>query len=161
MEKPYNRNAVINYARKWAFLRNPKYLNYDPYGGDCTNFASQCIYAGSKVMNYSKRNGWFYINGNNKSASWTGVEFLYNFLVNNRNNGPIGKKVSSNQVYPGDLAQLSFDGRVFGHSLIILNHSDNMSDIEVSTHTYDSYGKKIGEYEFSKIRFVHIEKVIF
>lgn len=24
-------------------------------------------------MNYSKNNGWYYINGNNKSPSWTGV----------------------------------------------------------------------------------------
>lgn len=53
-------------------------------GGDCTSFASQCIYAGSKVMNYNKNNGWYYNSGNDKSSSWSGVEFLYNFLTTNK-----------------------------------------------------------------------------
>lgn len=81
--KDYDRHLAVSYAKKWAFARNPKYYNYDSIGGDCTNFISQCIYAGSNVMNYNKVNGWYYINGNNKSPSWTGVEFLYDFLINN------------------------------------------------------------------------------
>lgn len=43
------------------------------YGGDCTNFVSQCIFAGSGIMNHNKRTGWYYINGNKKSPSWSGV----------------------------------------------------------------------------------------
>lgn len=50
--------------------------------------ASQCIFAGSNVMNYSKSNGWYYINGNNKSPSWSGVEFLHKFLITNKLAGP-------------------------------------------------------------------------
>ena len=75
----YNRQNAYEYSKEWAYKRNPKYYNFDSVGGDCTSFISQCIYAGSKVMNYSKQNGWYYINGNNKSPSWSGVEFLYNF----------------------------------------------------------------------------------
>ena len=86
----YDRQKVYNYAKKWAYSRNPKYYNYDPVGGDCTNFVSQCIYAGCNQMNYNKSNGWYYINGNNKSPSWTGVQFLYNFLINNKTVGPSG-----------------------------------------------------------------------
>lgn len=41
----YDRKKSIEYAKKWAYLRNPKYYNFDPVGGDCTSFASQCIYA--------------------------------------------------------------------------------------------------------------------
>ena len=63
--KEYDRNSATEYAKKWAYLRNPKYYNFDPVGGDCTSFTSQCIYEGSKVMNYDKKNGWYYINGNN------------------------------------------------------------------------------------------------
>ena len=58
MEK-YNREQAIDYAKKWAYKRNPRYYNYDPLGGDCTNFISQCVYAGSKVMNYNKVYGWY------------------------------------------------------------------------------------------------------
>ena len=95
-KEKYNRINVYEYAKKWAYSRNPKYYNYDPVGGDCTNFASQCIYSGCLQMNYSKNNGWYYINGNNKSPSWTGVEFLYKFLVSNKGMGPKGKETTIN-----------------------------------------------------------------
>lgn len=88
IEIPYNRQKVLEYAQKWAYDRNPKYYNFDSVGGDCTSFASQCIFAGSNVMNYSKSNGWYYINGNNKSPSWSGVEFLHKFLITNKLAGP-------------------------------------------------------------------------
>lgn len=94
-EKQYNRQKVLEYANKWALSRNHAYYDYEKIGGDCTNFASQCIYAGSDVMNY---NSWYYKNANNKSPSWTGVEFLYNFWVNNKEVGPHGALVSQNQI---------------------------------------------------------------
>ena len=89
----YNRKEVYEYAKKWAYNRNPKYYNYDKLGGDCTNFSSQCILAGYKQMNYNLKNGWYYIDVNRKSPSWTGVEFLYQFLITNKNIGPKGKEV--------------------------------------------------------------------
>lgn len=157
----YNRSKVLDYAEKWAYDRNPQYYNFDSVGGDCTNFASQCIYAGSNRMNYSKQNGWYYINGNNKSPSWSGVEFLYNFLVKNKSFGPFGKETKQDKIEVGDLAQLSFDGDKFTHTLVIVK-IENKFDIDkifISSHTYDSFNKKISEYNFEKIRFIHIEKV--
>ena len=77
MGKKYNRIKAMEYARKWAYKRNPKYYNFDSVGGDCTSFVSQCVYAGAEIMNYKKHVGWYYINGNNKSPSWTGVEFFH------------------------------------------------------------------------------------
>ena len=97
-EVKYQRDRVIDNEKKWAFLRNPKYYNYDSLGGDCTNFASQCVFAGSKIMNYNKTNGWYYINGNNKSPSWTGVEFFYQFLTTNKTIGPYGKEVNKENI---------------------------------------------------------------
>ena len=76
----YDRNLAVSYATKWALNRNPKYYNFDKLGGDCTNFVSQCIFAGCNLMNYSKNNPWFYHSLNDRSPSWTGVEFLYKFL---------------------------------------------------------------------------------
>lgn len=157
----YQRQEVVEYARKWAFSRNPNYYNFDSVGGDCTSFASQCIYAGCKIMNYSKRNGWYYINGNNKSPSWSGVEFLYQFLVNNTSTGPYGRISSQEKMEIGDIAQLSFDGIKFSHTLVIvsiINRLD-LSKIKISSHTFDSFGKAISEYSFQKIRFIHIDGV--
>lgn len=160
-EVEYNRQKALEYAKKWAFSRNPKYYNFDPVGGDCTNFISQCIFAGSNTMNYTKNKGWYYINGNNKSPSWTGVEFLYEFLTNNKNVGPYGKEVNQKEIELGDLAQLSFSGQKFEHTLMIVNIENHFSlaGIKIASHTYDSYNKPISEYSFQKVRFVHIEGV--
>lgn len=151
----YDRNASINYAKKWALNRNPRYYNFDSVGGDCTSFVSQCLYAGSSQMNYNLENGWYYKNGYDKSPSWSGVEFLYKFLITNKKYGPRGKAVSENEVQAGDIAQLSFSGNKFEHSLFILDPKS----LAVAAHTYDVMGKKISEYNFSKIRFIHIQNV--
>ena len=160
-ELKYDRENVLEYARKWAFLRNPKYYNFDAVGGDCTSFASQCIYAGSNTMNYTKDTGWYYINGNNKSPSWSGVEFLYRFLISNKGIGPYGIIANSKEIELGDIAQLSFDGNKFEHTLVIVNIENyaNFSGIKIASHTYDSFNKKISDYSFQKVRFVHIKGV--
>lgn len=80
----YNRANAVAYAKKWAYGRNPKYYDFSDLGGDCTNFASQCIYAGSGVMNYTPTYGWYYISVNNRAPAWTGVDELYRFLTTNR-----------------------------------------------------------------------------
>ncbi len=151
----YNRQKAIEYAKKWAYGRNNKYYNFDNIGGDCTNFISQCIYAGSNVMNYDKIHGWYYNNANDKSPSWTGVEFLYNFLVNNKGIGPVGN-VSDN-IEIGDIVQLSFDGQKFTHSLIIVEVENEK--IFTASHTLDSYKRDINSYPYKKIRFIHITGV--
>ena len=84
----YQREAVLESAKQWAKGRNPRYLDFEHMGGDCTNFASQCIYAGSGVMNYTPTMGWYYSSGSNRSPSWTGVGYLYNFLTGNKSVGP-------------------------------------------------------------------------
>lgn len=157
----YNRQTVIEYAEKWAFLRNPKYYNFDNVGGDCTSFASQCIYSGSKKMNYNKSLGWYYINGNNKSPSWSGVEYLYQFLVKNKGIGPQAEETTQNKIELGDIAQLSFDGTQFGHTLVIvkIENKFTLNGIKIASHTFDSFEKPISEYEFKKIRWIHINKV--
>ena len=43
----YDRRAAVLYAHRWAYGRNPAFYDYEHLGGDCTNFASQCIYAGA------------------------------------------------------------------------------------------------------------------
>ena len=160
-EKKYNREKVVQYAKKWAYERNPKYYNYDNIGGDCTNFISQCIFAGSGVMNYTKTTGWYYKNANDKSPSWTGVEYLHKFLVNNKGAGPVGIETSKDNIEIGDIAQLSFDGNIFAHSLVIIRkESNDLDGIYIATHTFNAYNRKISSYQYKKIRFIHIDKVL-
>lgn len=156
-KQKYDRKSVYEYAKKWAYLRNPKYYNYDPLGGDCTNFVSQCILAGCNQMNYNKNNGWYYINGNNKSPSWTGVEFLYKFLINNKGDGPFGKETTIDKLDIGDIIQLSFDGNKFSHSLIVIQNSESIDNTLVAAHTFDTFGKRVSDYEYYNYRCIHIE----
>ena len=160
-KKIYNRAKVLNYAKTWALSRNPKFYNYENIGGDCTNFASQCIFSGSEIMNYSKTNGWYYNSANDKSPSWTGVQFLHNFLISNKSVGPHAKIVDIDKVKIGDLIQLSFDGNIFAHSLIVvkINYPIELDNIFIATHTYDAWEKRVSSYRFQKIRFIHIEDV--
>lgn len=155
----YDRNNVKEYAKKWAYQRNPAYYNYDTVGGDCTNFVSQCIFSGCKVMNYNK-NGWYYNSANDKSPSWTGVEFLNNFLLNNKSVGPFAKLVQIEELEVGDIIQLSFNGENFGHSLMIVEKlENNLDNIFVATHTFDSYGRRVSSYDYMKIRSLHIQGI--
>ena len=159
-EKLYDRQKAIEYAKRWAFARNPKYYNFDTVGGDCTSFISQCLYEGSKVMNYEKY-GWYYKNGYDKSPSWSGVEYLYKFLTQNKGVGPYAEEVSPKFIEKGDIAQLSFDGKTFGHSLLIIEivSKYDINNILIATHTQDAYGRKIGSYNFKNIRFIHIKGI--
>lgn len=156
----YDRNAVVAYAAKWAHDRNPQYMDFDKFGGDCTNFASQCIYAGSSIMNYTPVYGWYYINSYNRSPSWTGVEYLYNFLINNKREGPFAKVTHVNKIMIGDIIQLGTEDR-FYHSLVVTytGNIPSRQNILVSTHTYDSYMRPLSSYSINKIRYLHIEGV--
>lgn len=153
--KQYDREKAIQYAKVWANSRNPDYYNYEFLGGDCTNFISQCIFSGTGIMNYNKINGWYYINGNDKSPSWTGVEFLCNFLTQNKSIGPFGSEVKKDEIDVGDIVQLSFDGVKFGHTLIVVNKIEDK--IFIATHTFDCYNRDLDTYSYVKARFIKID----
>ena len=158
--KEYNRNKAVEYATKWAYKRNPKYYNFDNVGGDCTSFISQCIYAGCYTMNYKKHIGWYYNSSTDRTASWSGVEFLYDFLIKNKGIGPRGIKTGVNNLQIGDIIQLKFLDERFSHSLIIVDKKGNtLDDIYIATHTEDAYYRKVSTYSFKDIRFIHIKDI--
>ncbi len=153
-ELTYNREAVLAYAEKWAFGRNPAYLDFETLGGDCTNYASQCIYAGSGVMNPTPVTGWFYYSSSNRTASWTGVEYLYRFLVNNSGVGPYAQEVDESGAEPGDIVQLGREDGSFYHSPVVVAKRDGR--LYVAAHSFDAYMRPLDSYLFAKSRFLHI-----
>lgn len=158
-EIKYNRNLAVQYASKWAFKRNPKYYNFDSVGGDCTSFISQCLYAGCKTMNYKKHIGWYYNSANDRVPAWSGVEYLYNFLISNKSVGPSAIISNKENIQIGDIVQLKFNGiENFSHSLFVVDKNDN--EIFIATHTDDSYNRTLSTYTFEKARFLHISKVL-
>ncbi len=145
-------NAEIEYARKWAFSRNPEFYDFDDIGGDCTNFVSQCILAGGADMNYTQDYGWYYISPDDRAAAWTGVEYFYNFIVNNRRAGPFGYDVPVEEAVPGDVIQLGYD--VFYHSLFVVDVRNGIPYI--ASHSYDSFDRPLDSYTYRNARCIHI-----
>ena len=160
--KLYNRENAVNYAIQWALQRNPQYYDYSGLGGDCTNFASQVIYSGTGVMNYTPIYGWYYKTGNEKSPSWTGVNYLSEFLINNQGQGPFTEEVAMPDLQQGDLIQLSFvNPQHFNHSLLItkLEQPITSDNIYVATHSPNFLHRKLSSYQWIAIRFIHIKGV--
>jgi hypothetical protein len=146
----YNPAAAIAYAHRWAKGRNPRYYDFDKIGGDCTNFISQCLFAGGFSMNYAGDGGWFYNNINSRSPSWSGVEELRDFIVGNRGVGPRGYEADVYETRPGDIIQLHFGGSRFEHSLFVVG--SNGGDPLICCHTYDSDNRSLSSYAYVKAR---------
>lgn len=158
---PYDRKKALEYAHMWAKGRNPAFLDFENYGGDCTNYASQVIFAGSGIMNYTPGIGWFYLNSSSRSPSWTGVDYLYNFLVGNDGAGPFGELVDIVDVMPGDLVQLGFtqDKNHFNHTPVIVSTGfpPGIYNILVAAHTDDQDYYPLTGYNRVNIRYIHIK----
>lgn len=155
-EKPYNRTAAVEYARRWALGRNSAYYDFQYIGGDCTNFASQCIFAGAGVMNFTPVTGWYYRSLSDRAAAWSGVEYLYKFLVNNQSVGPYGHIVEMGEAAPGDIVQLGTQSGRFYHSPVITAVTPT---VLVSAHTFDALDRPLSSYQFEVVRFIHIDGV--
>ena len=162
--KPYNRERAVNYAETWALRRNPLFLNFAGRGGDCTNFTSQCLLAGSCTMDFTPDFGWYYISSDDRAPSWTAVAFFYDFITEqplfagaNQGIGPFGREVRAREVELGDFIQLADEEGDYYHTLIITGFEPN--DILICAHTDDALNRRLSTYNYSTLRFIHIDGV--
>ena len=153
--KEYNRKAATEYARTWALYRNPKYKDYDPWGGDCTNYISQCIHAGNIPFDNQ---------GNDVMGKWYWYSDSFGrYIIKNnseltQNYGIYAEVVDYNQLEIGDLIQLVYQGRAY-HTMIvtqvILDDRNYLLDYLICQHTEDlldyPLSEKIGERKYIKI----------
>ena len=156
---PYDREAALRYAHRWAYSRNPAYYDYENLGGDCTNFASQCLYAGTGVMNFTPTFGWYYIDANRKAPAWTGVPYFYNFITRKEESpGPFGVETSLEGIEPGDFVQLRFRGTIFSHTPIVVEMGDppTLENTLVAAHSYDADWRPLSTYFVEELRYLHI-----
>lgn len=158
---PYDRTAAVAYAHTWAYRRNPLYYDFSAIGGDCTNFASQCIYAGAGVMNFTPLYGWFYRTANDRTPSWTGVQYLYDFLTRNMGAGPFASEVSISRLESGDVVQLAIDREDrYQHTPVVVRvDSPNLAGILVAAHSNDADFRPLSTYNIRRLRCLHIEGV--
>ena len=156
----YDRYSAYYYARRWAFDRNPNFYDFSNLGGNCTNYASQVLFAGGCPMNYARWSGWFYENVDYRAPAWTGVEYLYNFLMNNNETGPIARECTIEELEIGDIIQLNFgDDDRFDHTPVVvgIKYPINPDNIFVAANSEDRFDYRLSNYYYTDIRYIHIE----
>ncbi|MFZ5967997.1 MAG: amidase domain-containing protein [Bacillota bacterium] len=155
----YDRNAAIVYAKTWALGRNKRYTDFEKMGGDCTNFASQVIFAGGCPMNYS-RYGWYFNSLRDRAPAWTSVKHLYQFLTSSKAIGPQGIETDIHGIEVGDIVQLNFGhDEIFDHSPVVIEIKSGkraLNKIMIAAHSIDRINYPLSNYLFDKIRFIHI-----
>ena len=104
-------------------------------------------------MNFTPVTGWYYRTSSDRTASWTGAQYLGEFLQNNTGKGPFARSALPGETEPGDVIQLlREDGTVY-HSLFVTAVAPALL---VSAHTYDAKNVPLSRYRSAGIRFLHI-----
>jgi hypothetical protein len=162
----YDRARALTYARRWALDRNPLFYNFTEVGGDCTNFVSQSVLAGSCVMNFTPDFGWYYLSVDDRAPAFTGVDAFWRFFVGdpefaaeNGGVGPFGREAPADEIEPGDVVQLGRASGEYYHTLLVTGRS--AGDILVAAHSNDAYDRPLSSYPAPLIRYLHIEGVRF
>lgn len=159
---PYRRDRALTYARRWALDRNPLFTDFSGIGGNCTNFASQCVLAGSCVMNYTPDFGWYYVSPEERAPAWSGVNYFYDFLTGaptfearNGGIGPYAVEVPREAVEIGDVIQIAAEGDEWSHTMVVSAVRED-GEILVCAHSIDSLDRPLSTYEYENIRYLHI-----
>ena len=155
----YNRERAVSYARRWALSDNPCYGSFADIGGDCTAFVSQCLFAGSGVMNFTPEYGWYYVSLSDRTPAWSGVEYLYNFLTTNTERAVFGHEADISETMPGDVIQLQNESGDFYHTVIVTSTGriPSPQNILVASHSYNALDKILRRYPYYAFRVIHID----
>ena len=166
INKPYQRMRAVGYARTWALSRNPLFVDFTGIGGNCTNFVSQCLLAGSCVMNYTADFGWYYVSVDDRAPAWSSVEYFYEFVTGaarfaseNGGTGPYGRVVERELAMIGDVIQYANRAGDWYHTVIISEIREG--EIYVCAQSDDALDRPLSSYNFADLRFLHIDGVRF
>ncbi|MBU0511710.1 MAG: RICIN domain-containing protein [Chloroflexi bacterium] len=173
--RTYNRGTAHSYIEAWWNGRNPVWGDFSNMGGDCTNYASQIIYAGIIPEDKGGSYQWYWDNMNpprtsppySRSASWSGVAEQWAYIQGNTNgNGPNGPQGqwwtdSNGRTYmqTGDVIQLKYSGTWF-HTYIV--HSakwvNGRYQIKITSHQTNRYEDDLDAVasSYPTRRYVHI-----
>ncbi len=126
VDVPYNRLEAKQYAEKWIDKRNESWFDYGNYGGNCQNFASQCLLAGGIPMDIAGYQWKWYDDRPNekkvrkgRSPAWTGVEKFVEYAGYNEGFGLAATvEAPYDQGEIGDLIIMGYDDK-WRHTVII------------------------------------------
>ncbi|MBQ9845121.1 MAG: amidase domain-containing protein [Oscillospiraceae bacterium] len=171
VSKEYDREKAVEYAAQWCNKRSSEYLEYDLYGGNCQNFASQCIHAGGMDMDIkgSYTCQWkfygkdlnFYQSAAGRSYSWIGVDEFYTYAVNNSGTGlALQPDISLEYAEKGDVIQVGAYYK-WRHSLVVADvlrdENGNVTEIILASNTADRWNYPLSAYIYTYPRLIHVD----
>ncbi|MDF2715452.1 MAG: hypothetical protein K0R28_2377 [Paenibacillus sp.] len=137
----YDRAKARKYAETWWNGTNPQYLSFEV---DCTNFVSQCLFAGGAPMNYTgkRESGWWYQGKDGSrelwSFSWAVAHSLQSYLSSSKGGLRSEPVDSPKHLAIGDVICYDWDGNGrFQHNTIVTGF-DAAGMPLVNAHTTDS-----------------------
>lgn len=166
----FRRDLAAAYADRWWNEGNPAYELFEV---NCTNYVSQCIFAGNAPMNYTGKrgSGWWYKGRTNGqewwSYSWAVSNALNHYLSTARKSGLQAVTVqSAEELQLGDVITYDWngDGR-FEHSTIVTAFDSagqplvNANTV-ASRHRYWDYQDSYAWTKGTRYRFFHIPDVL-
>ncbi len=142
----YYRPYAVFYAHKYALTPNPDYIDFNNSGGgDCTNFASQCLHAGgipmvNTIWPRTSSYDWYYFFNNpgydDDEYSWPWVNAYSLYKHFSWGSSGIAEQVENdNELSLGDVVQIGYPNH--GHSFhsMIVTKIDNYGNVFVSFHS--------------------------
>ncbi|GAA3409820.1 amidase domain-containing protein [Paenibacillus hodogayensis] len=163
--REYEREKARRYAEKWWNGTEPQYAELE---SDCTNFVSQCLFAGGAPMNYTgkRESGWWYQGKDGSkeywSYSWAVAHSLQAFLTSSKGGLRADVTDSPHKLAIGDVICYDWDGDGrFQHNAIVTGF-DAAGMPLVNAHTTNSrmrYWDYRDSYAWTpntRYRFLHI-----
>ncbi len=136
----YNPYEAASYADRYATSYNNNYAHFD---GDCTNYVSQCLYAGGVPMNNTGKidTGWWYSSSGSLSYSWSNQS--YNFDYFSSSNTSYTNISSNSYIIPGnpvyyDWQNASDTTDELDHATICVGYNSSGVPL-INSHTLDYY----------------------
>lgn len=162
--KGYQIQQAVQYALTYAIEPNPEFGNYEKWGGDCTNFVSQCLHAGDIPFDYEGidvRYQWYWYSETTRTPSWTAANSLKFYMEHNKTdqdgNLSLGLKaapIKLNQLLRGDVVQfVKRDGHSY-HSVIVTDYvvrNGRVVDYLISQRTEDAINYPLSRKKGIKI----------
>nr|WP_269448654.1 amidase domain-containing protein [Metabacillus kandeliae] len=157
----YDRMAAVQYAERYWNTSNPRYKSFTD---NCTNFISQCLFAGNSPMHgFPGRGKGWWMKSSNWSYSWTVAHSLTTYLANSKK-GIRGHQVSSpDKLSAGDIICYDFqgDGRFDHTTIVVAKDSDDMPLVNANTYNsrmrYWSYEDSTAYTENIKYKFYRLK----
>ncbi len=162
-EEAYDREAAVAYAEQWVGQRNEEWPDYAPYGGNCQNFVSQCLYAGGIPMDVRSPGVWKWYsstpnalaNQQGRSPSWSAVKDFLDYVEVNGQHGLVALADApyySGEV--GDVIHLAAEEGDWKHTVLITsvlkNEAGETCDYLIHSNTADLKNFPVSIYPYPR-----------